>query len=68
LGDESAEQACDKAVQVAEDVGVFAETEEYGERGGATERSEAAQHSVRFAWHKAELDDGEAADHGKDES
>ena len=60
--DESAKDACDKAVQVAEDVGVFAETEEHGERGGAAERRKATEQAVRFARHETELDDGEATD------
>ena len=57
-----AKDACDKAVQVAEDVGVFAETEEHGERGRAAERRKATEQAVRFARHETELDDGEATD------
>ena len=66
--DKSAKQACDKSVQVAEDVGVFAETEEYGERGGAAERRKAAEQAVRFARHETEFDDGEATDGCKNEA
>jgi len=60
--DKSAKEACDKAVQVAEDVGVFAETEEHGERGRAAERRKATEQAVRFARHETELDYGEATD------
>lgn len=46
---------------MSEDVGVLAEAEENGERGGPAERGKAAEHAVRFARHETELDDGEAA-------